>query len=66
MGAPISRHDNVVQPEWINITTFQHRGYEVELDSRARETSPKQYRHRKMSFTGDVQTEWKYGMPPDD
>ena len=48
--------------DWIPITAVGD-AYEVEMDVRAREGSPQQYRHRPLTFTGQAQHDWTFGEP---
>lgn len=53
-----------VEPEWIPLTVAGS-GYEQEIDLRAAEGSPWQYRHRPRAHTGQAEPSWKPGPAPD-
>lgn len=55
----------MTEPNWIDITTLGS-PYEEQLDANASPDAPESqtYRHRRRSFTGDLEREWAEGHPP--
>lgn len=52
------------QANWIDVSSFEDAGFEVELDVNAREGAPHQWRHRPRCFTDEACAEWEFGQPP--
>lgn len=53
-----------VEPEWIDITTFENAAYVVQLDVRAEPGSKWEYRYQERRFTGNTIQQWHPGLPP--
>lgn len=60
----MSMANEVQEPQWLDMTTFDRQGYEVQLDARAEPGSEWEWRHRPAVHTGENLFEWHPGQPP--